>query len=148
MSADAVFTRDDVLYMPGRASTGPWGNDRLHGGPVFGLLARAVELVAPDPELVVARLSFDLFRPVPVAPLAVRVETLRQSARLVLLQATLIVDDAEFACATALLLRPSDGPDAELSGEKPAGPEGLDTETLMRSARPPTEVPPGFHTRI
>ena len=145
----AIFTLDDVHFMPGPDATGPWGADRLHGGPVFGLLARAVEIAAPDPELVVARLSFDLFRPVPVAPLAVRIDPLRESARLALLQATLLVDDAPFTRATALLLRSSDGVPEAISGGKPEGPDGLPTETLMRAgAQPPQGLPPGFHTRI
>jgi Thioesterase-like superfamily len=146
----AVFSLDDVLFMPGTASTGPWGNDRLHGGPVFGLLARAVEIASPDPELVVTRLSFDLFRPVPVAPLAVRIEPLRQGSRLVLLQAMLLVDEVEFARATALLLRPSDGLPEEPAGKRPEGPEGLPTETLMRqqASQTPAGLPPGFHTRV
>ena len=148
MGAAAVFSLDDVSFMPGPNSTGPWGNDRLHGGPVFGLLARAVELASPDPELVVARLAFDLFRPVPVAPLAVRIEPLRHSSRLALLQAMLLVDEDVFARATGLLLRPSDGMPEEQSGRKPEGPEGLPTETLMRQAQPPTGFPPGFHTRV
>ncbi len=149
MSAAAIFSLDDVSFTPGPDATGPWGADRLHGGPVFGLLARAVEIAAPDPELIVARLSFDLFRPVPVAPLAVRVEPQRQSARLALLQAVLLVEDVPVTRATALLLRPSDGMPEAASGRKPEGPDGLNTESLMRTAaRPPAGFPPGFHTRV
>lgn len=135
--------------MPGADATGPWGADRLHGGPVLGLLARAIENAAPAPDLVVRRLTFDLFRPVPVELLHVRVETLRQGTRLALLEAALLVGDSEFARATALLLRASEAPTALGPRSAPAGPGGLTTESLMRAFRDDGDViPPGFHTRI
>src|SRR6478752_6795105 len=144
---EAVFTRSGDHYLPGPHASGPWGADRLHGGPVFGLLTRAIEQASPDPELCVARLSFDLFRPVPVAPLSIRVQPLRQSSRLCLLQAALCVDGDEFTRATALLLRGSDGVAAAHTTAPPLGPDGMATESLMRgSARPPAGFPPGFHT--
>lgn len=149
MSEAAIFTREGEAFLPSADATGPWGADRLHGGPVQGLLARAIESAAPDPELVVTRLTFELFRPVPVQPLDIRVETLRQGRRLALLQAALLVGDSEFARATALLLRESGAPTSARAIAAPAGPGGLTTESLMRGfPRDDGAVPAGFHTRI
>jgi acyl-CoA thioesterase len=148
MSTAAVFHPDGERFLPGPHASGPWGADRMHGGPVFGLMTRAVERAAPDPELIVSRLSFDLFRPVPVAPLAVRVEPLRQGSRLALLQASLEIEGEPYARATALLLRPSDGPTAEQSGAAPASPEGLPIESLMRGTPRLPNTAPGFHTMV
>ena len=148
-------------FLPGRHAIGPWAADKLHGGPVLGLIARAVQSAMPDPELVLARLSVDMFRPVPAEPLTLAVETIRQGSRLALLRVTVNNDSSAFAQGTALLLRASSAatPPQSTSGSapalrggasSPAGPEGLPTESLMRNAarsegrRPPA----GFHTRV
>src|SRR6476660_5221737 len=85
MSDEAVFREQEGLFIPSAAASGPWGADKLHGGPVFGLLTRACERAAGDAELVATRLTFDLYRAVPMAPLSVRAEVLRQGGRLRLL---------------------------------------------------------------
>lgn len=149
---DAVFQRDGALFLPTPSASGPWAADKLHGGPVFGLLARAVEEVAADASLVGTRLTFDLFRAVPLAPLSVRAEVLRQSSRLCLVQAELQAEGEAYARATALLLRP-EASDAAASVQggvtSPTGPDGLPIENLMRSGGIQVrEMRPGFHTRI
>jgi acyl-CoA thioesterase len=145
----AVFLRQGEHFLPSAAATGPWGADRLHGGPVLGLLARAVERSAPDPALVVSRFTVDLFRPVPLQPLSVRVDVLRQSGRLCLLQAALFADTTEVARASALLLREADARDAMPVASAPPGPEGLPSESLMRGfARNRDTMPTGFHTTV
>ena len=147
MTQDAVFRRDGALFVPGPYAAGPWAADRLHGGPVFGLLTRAVEEAAADPGLVGARLTFDLFRAVPLEPLTVNAEVLRQSSRLCLVQAALRAGGEEYARVTALFLRADQSAAPAVSEGKPQGPEGLATETLMRSVTPGA-IRPGFHTRV
>lgn len=149
MSDEAVFHEREGLFIPTSSASGPWGADKLHGGPVFGLLTRAFERTAGDAELIATRLTFDLYRAVPMLPLAVHAEVLRQGGRLCLLHATLRAGDEEYVRASALLLRPSAN-DALTSGElpKPAGPDGLTTESLMRGGKTPRGVPAGFHTRV
>ena len=147
MTQDAVFRRDGALFVPGPYAAGPWAADRLHGGPVFGLLTRAVEEAAADPGWIGARLTFDLFRAVPMEALSVRAEVLRQSSRLCLVQAAVCAGDEEYARVTALLLRADPNAAPAASADKPQGPEGLPTETLMRSVTPGA-VRPGFHTRV
>lgn len=151
---ESIFRREGELYQPTANAPGPWAGDKLHGGPVLGLLARAVEAAVPDPELSLARLTVDMFRPVPKAPLGVRTTVLRQGSRLTVLEAALLVDDVEHVRASALFLR-----EGELSAEagavqpgaphaQPAGPEGLPTEGLMRGfPGRPSDFPSGFHTR-
>src|SRR5262249_28516953 len=85
---------------------------------------------------------------VPMEPLAVQAEVLRQGGRLRLLHATVRAGGEEYVRASALLLRPS-ADDAIVSGElpKPAGPDGLTTQSLMGGSGVPRGVPPGFHPR-
>jgi hypothetical protein len=148
--ASAVFERDGELFIPTAHAVGPWGADRLHGGPVLGLLARAVESAVTDPGLRITRLTFDLFRPVPTAPLRLRVEPLRAGGRLQVLVASLLFEEREVARATALALRvhgdgaPIDHFDAEPALE---GPDGIETGSLLRGQLDPA-MPRGFHTTV
>jgi hypothetical protein len=148
MTQDAVFRRDGALFVPSVYASGPWAADRLHGGPVFGLLTRAVEQAAADPALIGARLTFDLFRAVPLEPLSVQAEVLRRSSRLCLVQAGLHAGGEEYARVTALLLRADDSESPIAAEDKPLGPDGLATETLMRTNVTPGAVRPGFHPRV
>jgi hypothetical protein len=150
MSDEPVFRRDGDRFVPTASATGPWGQDRLHGGPVLGLFVREFEAAAGDPELVLARLTLDLFRPVPVAPLALRVEALRKGSRLSLLNGELLVAGEPFARASALWLRASDAPGSSARApQRPQGPGGLADESLMRGFRSDAEgFPPGFHNRV
>ena len=67
----ALFRREGERFCPTRAAGSPWGHF-VGGGPVSALLARAIEGHIEDPAVVVARLTVDLFRPVPSEPLAVK----------------------------------------------------------------------------
>lgn len=88
----------------------------------------------------------------PLAPLSVRIEPLRQGSRLWLLQGALHAGGEELARATALLLRASDAPSAESTASaapRPAGPDGLPTESLMRGFKRDRDTfSPGFHNRV
>ncbi len=55
---------------------GPWHPDHQHGGPPIALVARCIERAAAALELThVSRLTANLLRPVPIAELAVEVQT-------------------------------------------------------------------------
>ena len=70
-------------------------------------MPRADEAESPDPELHVARLTIDLFRPEPKQLLHTHTRTVRQGHRIAVLEASLFSGELEVARATALLLRPS-----------------------------------------
>ena len=69
-------------YMPTEAARSPWSLELLHGGPVAGLLAHAAEQLVDDDGLRLARLSTDLFRPIPFAPLSLATTLVRDGGRL------------------------------------------------------------------
>jgi Thioesterase-like superfamily len=147
MSADAVFQPEGERFLPTALAVGPWGPDRLHGGPVLGLLVRAIERIVDDPQLVLARLTVDLFRAVPLTALSVRAEVVQRSRRLSIVQAAVFVEQTEYARASAVLLAPSEVEDAPPVWPAPDGPEGLSDESLMRGMKI-GQVRPGFHTMI
>jgi Thioesterase-like superfamily len=144
---DAIFRLDGAHFVPSPDSCGPWSADRMHGGPVFGLIARAVEAAAPDPGLIATRFTFDLYRAVPLVPLEVRTQLAHQSGRLCLVRATLTANGEEYVAATALLLRESDGGGSQHDGVKPHGPAGLETQTLFGAPRSAARGP-GYHIQV
>jgi hypothetical protein len=146
---DAIFRLEGGQLVPGPDSCGPWSQERMHGGPVFGAIVRAVEAAAPDPELVPCRFTFDLSRAVPLVPLEVHTQIAQQSGRLCLMRASLRAGGEEFVTATALLLRESDSGESVRDAQKPAGPEGIETQSLFGAMRPASDIrPPGYHVRV
>jgi hypothetical protein len=106
--SDAVFHLDGERAVPTVLARGPWSPDAQHGGAPAALLARALERADPGPADFVTRLTVELLRPVPLAPIEVRTRTLRPGKKVQWLEASLTVEDHEVARATALRLRTDD----------------------------------------
>jgi hypothetical protein len=153
---DSIFVIDGERFRPTDKARSPWGEALLHGGSAAGLLARAVERFNDDPGLQVSRLTVDLLRPVPNAPLDVHVGSIRKGGLLHVVEAALLADGELITKATALLLRrldeelPIDSPGARLEG-----PDGLEPRTMgdWMGSRPAgaRASPPrleGLHTTI
>ncbi|HXV00745.1 MAG TPA: hypothetical protein VG166_09615, partial [Caulobacteraceae bacterium] len=62
MSEAPFFTRDGTVFTPGLVSRGPWSPTSLHARVVIGLLAREIERLHGEPDLIPARLTVDLYR--------------------------------------------------------------------------------------
>lgn len=114
MALDSLFERSGKRYVPTERSLGPWGRGLLHGGPVAALLAHVVESHAAGDGLLPVRVSIDLFRAVPLAPIDVEVQTLRRGSRVHVVSATLLQDGAAVSHCVGLLLRRSAEPALEL----------------------------------
>lgn len=67
----AVFVRDSQYFIPTQLARGPWSPDAQHGGAPAALLAGLAETAVGDPEMALVRLTMELIRPVPIAPLSV-----------------------------------------------------------------------------
>ena len=91
--------------MPTELSRGPWSPDALHGGPVAALVVRAAEHHGPGAELQLARLTLELLRPVPFAPLTVRAATVRDGRKVQLVDVTVEADGREVVRARVLRMR-------------------------------------------
>src|SRR5690242_8979985 len=108
MERDALFVIDGEEVVPTEFARGPWDPNALHGGPTAALLARAVERHDPGPASFVSRLTVELFRPVPLAPLRVAARTTRAGRNVQSLEASVFAGDVEVARASALRLRVAD----------------------------------------
>lgn len=146
----ALFTcTDDGRYEPSELCLGPWG-DSLHGGPVAGLLAHALESAEPDEDFHFTRLTVDLFRAVPRVPLQVKVETLRRGRRIEVRDARLLAGDEQpYARAVAVRLRKAAGEPAALVPPTLPAPASL----TVHWSRPPAadagvQRRRGYHTEV
>jgi hypothetical protein len=144
-----VYHRDGDVYAPTEWAGSPWSRELQHGGPVCGLVAHAAETAARETGLRVARLTVDLCRPTPFAPLTLAWQYLRRGRRLALLEVRLLRGDEPVTRATVLLLaaapgRPSTWRQAE---PPPPGPDGLEPFYFMPREYA-AQVPPGFHKSL
>jgi len=105
MSDDAIYLPEGELFRPTTLARGPWTPDAQHGGPPSALLARAAELFEDGERTFVARITIELLRPVPLAPLAVRARFARPGRKVQLVEASLLAGDLEVARGTALRMR-------------------------------------------
>jgi hypothetical protein len=122
--ADALFEPlGDDRYLPGPAARGPWSPDALHGGPVAALAAGAAEPLLED--LFPARVSIELLRPVPVAPLTVTARAIRPGRKVRLVGVDVATEDgALVTTATVLGIRRAAVAVPETpAGDPPPGPE-------------------------
>ena len=107
MSTEAFFVEhgsaDDGRrrYESTEHTNGPWSSGLQHGGPPSALLARALEQVPADDDRAVARVTVDLWGPVPVGPLTVTTRVERPGRSVELVSADLLVDDRRVARASA-----------------------------------------------
>jgi acyl-coenzyme A thioesterase PaaI-like protein len=108
--ADALFTPLDTnRFAPTDLARGPWIETALHGGPVAALLARAVESAGAEASSVAMqpmRLTVELLRPIPVAPLAVTATAVRTGRKVQWIESRCsLADGSQVAAARAVLMR-------------------------------------------
>jgi len=112
---DALFLPDGERFIPTELTRGPWTREAQHGGPPAALLARAIEHTADGNGMMVARLTVELLRPVPVSPLTVTARTTRPGRKVQLIEASMSAGDVEVARATGLRIRTTELPLPDLT---------------------------------
>jgi hypothetical protein len=116
---DALFVRRGDEYVATELTQGPWSPEHQHGGPVCALLATVVERVPSVVPMRCGRLTVDLMRTVPVAPLCARAEVVREGKRVQLVEAALEHNGVEVARASALRVRVGSTPNALTLPQRP-----------------------------
>src|SRR5919198_74797 len=102
--AEAFYLPSGGGFEPTELTRGPWDPRAQHAGPPAALVGRAVELAGRD-GLRTARITFDIPRPVPIAPLEVATRVVRGGRRVELVQASVRAGGEEVVRAVALRLR-------------------------------------------
>ena len=125
---DHLFERDGDRVRPTPLCTGPWDPDAMHGGPPTVLCGRFLaDHGAGADEFHLARLTVELVRPVPLAPLTVTVTETRPGKRIQLLDAVVTDDQGvEVVFARGMRIRRHDN--------------GVDEDALDQPG--PLDVPP------
>jgi hypothetical protein len=100
-----VYRIDGAVAHTQPCAAGPWGPGLQHGGAPAALIAWAVERIPTLETMHVARITVDLLRPVPIAPLEIRTEVVREGRRIQLIAASLLHENVEVVRASVLKVR-------------------------------------------
>jgi hypothetical protein len=99
--SDAFYVPDGDRFVPTGLTRGPWSADAQHAGPPAALVGRAIEGLDPPGDWRVARLTFEILRPIPLRPLKIEARVVRPGRRVQFAEASLSDGDTEFARAGA-----------------------------------------------
>ena len=124
--AESFYRRiEPGRFDSGPLTAGPWSPEAQHAGPPSALLAHEFAAHAPSPDKRVASISIDIYAPVPLAALEVRVETEKPGKSVELLTGTVSVDGKLLMAARAwrVVRAPSDLPTIEAPSRLPL-PDG------------------------
>lgn len=102
---EAIYRVEGTTAHTSARAGGPWDPKLQHGAAPSSLICWAVERLPSAAPMRVARLTVDLLRPVPVAPLTVETEVLREGRKIQLVGVRLLADGTEVVRATALRVR-------------------------------------------
>jgi hypothetical protein len=121
--SESIFLVDGERLQPTEHARGPWDPNALHGGAPAALITSAFEAVQPGAELVIARLGFELLRPVPFAPLELSTSIVRAGRRVQELAAELRSGEQLICRASALRVQAV--PDGLPSGPPPSAAQRM-----------------------
>jgi hypothetical protein len=134
---EAFFLPDGDRFVATELTRGPWDAGAQHAGPPAALLGRAIERFGPRDDVQVVRITFEILRQVPIAPLEITATLLRGGRSVEVVGAALHHDGTEVMRATGVRIRTLDPP---LDGEAAGIPRGgLDPGGALEDRR----VPPG-----
>lgn len=127
---EAIFERDGEYVVPTSIARGPWDDNACHGGAPAALLAALIDAIPSAAPMQGVRLTYDILRPVPLAPLRVDVRPLRDGRRVQVAEAALTTEDGtELVRCRALRIRTGEvdvAPEAGTDDPAPrTGPDGL-----------------------
>ena len=79
---NAIFRVDGDSVATSPHAAGPWDPSMQHGSPPAALVVWAAEAIPTPVPMRIARVTVDLMRPVPVAPLTIESEVLREGRKI------------------------------------------------------------------
>jgi hypothetical protein len=107
-TSKAFYEPSDDAYLATELTRGPWDAGAQHAGPPSALLGRAIERMPTreDVPMRVARITYEILRPVPIAELRIETRVLRPGKRIELDEAVLLgAGGQELVRATAWRIR-------------------------------------------
>ena len=116
----AFFLPDGDRYVATELTRGPWSPTHQHAGPPAALLARELERLPSSRPMRVARITFDILRPIPIEALTASARQVRGGRSVELVEGTLADGRGEVMRASAWRLR-TDDVEFGLDGGAPTG---------------------------
>lgn len=143
---DAFYEKTDGGFIATELTRGPWDPGAQHAGPPSALLGREIERVAGGEGFQVARVTFEILRPVPIGLVRVEAELVRPGRSVQMIEATLSGEDGPLMVARAWRIRTSEisiPDDVVTTPEAPPGPEEGDVPEFFETAQSA-----GYHTAM
>lgn len=114
----------EQVFRPTLSTQGPWHPQFQHGGPPAALLVRQMELCSPRPDMMLARVSMDIFAPLPLLPLRAVARVVKPGRKVEMLEATLEYEERVVMRATGWRIQmPNVRPEASANESAPPIPE-------------------------
>jgi len=143
----AFYEREGELFAATELTRGPWDPGAQHAGPPSALLGSAIEQLPEAEGFQVGRITFEILRSVPIAPVRVEARVARPGRRVQMFEAELSDREGEvlmraraWGIRTAELELP---PDAVVDGDPPPPPEQGKEATFF-----PTGQEHGYHSAM
>jgi hypothetical protein len=92
---DAFYELDGDLFRATELTRGPWDPGAQHAGPPAALLGYAIEQLPETEEFQVGRVTFEILRSIPIAPVRVQARVVRPGRRVQMVEAELSDGDGE-----------------------------------------------------
>src|ERR1700760_2599833 len=139
MAAVAAFYEPDgVGFRATTLTRGPWDPGAQHAGPPAALLGRAFEELPEAEDFQVCRVTFEILRSIPIAPVEVEARIVRPGRRVQMVEAELRIDGEVLMMARGWRLRVAPGDLPEETAAIPPGPS-------LPSEPGPTKFLPSGH---
>ena len=114
MPAVPFFTRVGATFEPNDPCRGPWDRESLHGRVIAGMIAHEIETTYGDPAFQYSRLTVDMFRVAPYAPVHVTSALVRDGNRIKVADATIWSGETAIGRGSVLMLRRAEQPEGEV----------------------------------
>lgn len=144
-SGEAFYVRDGDAYLATELTRGPWDRDSQHAGPPSALLGKALDEAGRLEAAQLARVTYEILRPVPIARLEARTAVARPGRSVEMVEGTLSCGGEDVIRARAWRIRLSDLEiDREMPEPEPIpGPETADDKAFF-----PVPWEAGYHTAM
>ena len=144
--SDCFYVAEGDRFVSSELTRGPWDPDFQHAGPPAALLARELEQLDDADQFQVGRITYEILRAVPIAPLRVEADISRPGRRVQMLEASLSDEEGEVMRARGWRLRTDSVPLPALP--QPTDPAPAGPDAAQPGGFPETGQQVGYHSAM
>jgi hypothetical protein len=143
--SEAFYTPDGDGFRASELTRGPWDEGSQHAGPPSALLGRALDRAGDLDHAQIARVTYEILRPVPIARLSTTAEVVRPGRSVELIEGALVHDGEPVIRARAWRIRTA-AVEIDRAPPEPAAIPGSETAQTQSFFPVPWDV--GYHTAM